>query len=84
MAHLRKPLAMALGLNTAVLVVETMVGSGVSLGCGAFAASGGFGQGVNIGSGGHRRGGNVPEPATLLLLGSGLAGLAAWRRKLAA
>jgi hypothetical protein len=59
----------------------------ISIGCaGIGSGSGGFDQGVAIGSGGT--GGSngeivfgVPEPATLLLLGFGLAGLFAFRKK---
>jgi hypothetical protein len=53
--------------------------STISIGCSGAtgAGSGGFDQG-------NTAVGKVPEPATLLLLGSGLAGLAAWRRKQAA
>jgi hypothetical protein len=66
----------------------TLIQDNISIGCaGTGAGSGGFDQGVAIGSGGT--GGSngqivfgVPEPATPLLLGFGLAGLFAFRKKL--
>ncbi|MCY7307321.1 MAG: DUF3494 domain-containing protein [Rhodoferax sp.] len=47
-------------------------------------ASGGYDQGVNVGSGGTTGGSNgqvVPEPGTVLLVGLGLAGLLASRKR---
>lgn len=73
-----------------LLSAETQVtlnNDSISIGCEGtgFEASGGFAQGVDIGSGGT--GGSngqivngVPEPSTFLLFGSGLVGLFAFRK----
>ena len=56
----------------------TLIHDNISIGCTGFETSGGFDQGVDIGSGGHV----VPEPVTLLLFGIGLTGLFAFRKRL--
>jgi Ice-binding-like/PEP-CTERM motif len=57
----------------------SLIGDTISIGCGVTAetgyATGGFDQGQNTGSSA------VPEPATILLLGLGLAGMFASRKK---
>jgi hypothetical protein len=63
----------------------TLIQDSVSI-TGCANASGGFDQGVNIGSGGTGGSGggvvsSVPEPSTIALLGLGLLGLTAFRRK---
>jgi len=65
----------------------TLIQDTISLGCAGFADSGGFAEGVDVGSGGEGGSGgkvvnSVPEPATLLLFGFGLAGLFASRKRL--
>ncbi len=56
----------------------TLIHDNISIGCTEFETSGGFDQGVDIGSGGHV----VPEPVTLLLFGIGLTGLFTFRKRL--
>jgi hypothetical protein len=56
----------------------TLIHDNISIGCTGFETSGGFDQGVDIGSGGHV----VPEPATLLLFGIALTGLFTFRKRL--
>jgi hypothetical protein len=71
----------------------TLIMDTVSLGCGMAGdtgfGSGGFDQGVSVGSGGTGGSGGtvvngVPEPATLLLVGMGLAGALASRNRVPA
>ena len=56
----------------------TLIHDNISIGCTGFETSGGFDQGVDIGSGGHV----VPEPASLLLFGIALTGLFTFRKRL--
>jgi hypothetical protein len=60
----------------------TLIQDSISI-TGCAGGSGGYDQGVDIGSGGNGGPGPspVPEPATMLLLGSGLAGLVALRKR---
>lgn len=73
-------LTIACGRLLAATGNVTLIQDTISLGCTGFERSGGFDQGVDIGSVGQV----VPEPATLLLFGFGLAGLGFMRRKRAA
>lgn len=73
-------LTIACGRLLAATGNVTLIQDTISLGCNGFERSGGFDQGVDIGSVGQV----VPEPATLLLFGFGLAGLGFMRRKRAA
>ena len=65
----------------------TLIQDTISLGCAGFEDSGGFAEGEDTGTGGTGGSGgqvvnSVPEPATLLLFGFGLAGLFASRKRL--
>jgi hypothetical protein len=58
----------------------TLIQDTVSLGCAGFENSGGFDQGVDIGSGGNVVR-DIPEPGSLALLGLGLAAFGLTRRR---
>jgi hypothetical protein len=71
-------LTLGCGRLASATAAVTLIQDTISLGCAGFEDSGGFGEGVDTGSGGQV----VPEPGTLLLFGFGLAGLFASRKKL--
>ena len=80
-------LTLSCGRLASATAQVTLIQDTISLGCAGFENSGGFAEGVDIGTGGKGGSGGqvvngVSEPATLLLFGFGLAGLFASRKRL--